>query len=169
MKTRIIHTKIWQDSFFVELNPVEKLLFIYYLTNENVNIIHLYECSIRKTIFDTGVTQEELTNAKNKFQANKKFYYHNDFIYITNASRYEEYKGTLNETAKSKIFSQLGKEVLDWYYSISDTPIYTPFKGSINKKPEIINDKPEIRNHGEWYQSFLKAKNLLVNKTTLKS
>src|SRR3990167_2717563 len=120
MKTRIIHTKIWKDDYFATLNTAEKLLFVYFLTNEYVNIIHLYECPERVIMFDTGVSKEELDSAKNKFEATKKFRFHDSFVYIPNAYRYERYVGEKNDNAKQDLVRRLPKSVLDWFYSISD-------------------------------------------------
>jgi len=47
---RQLHTLIWSDSWFVELEPDLKLLFIYLFSNERVLICGLYELPIR-TIF----------------------------------------------------------------------------------------------------------------------
>lgn len=133
MNSRIFYSKIFDDEFFANLTLAEQMLFIYFLFNMNVNIIHLYEISPRKVLFDIKVTSEDLENAKNKFQANKKLYFFKNFVYIANAYRYQKYTGNSNETAKETLFSHLPKDVLDWYFSIIDTPV-TPPRHPLNKK-----------------------------------
>lgn len=166
MKTRIVHTKIWKDDYFASLTPSEKLLFVYFLTNEYVNIIHLYECSDRVIQFDTGIDPELLDQIKNKFEASKKFRFNNGWIYIPNAYRYEKYVGQINEKAKLELISRLPKDILAWFYNISDTPINTPIDtpqiGTINNKSkiinqklEVINNKSEIINSGEKKYEFI--------------
>ena len=60
---------------------------------------------------------------------------------MTNARRYETYSGTVNEKAKDKLYLQLPKDVLDWYYNILDRGIDTPLIPSkIEIKTEIVND-----------------------------
>ncbi len=146
MNSRLLYSKIYKDEFFSGLPIAEKFLFIYFLTNENVNIIHLYEITAREIVFDTSVSMEELENAKNKFHANKKFYFYKNFVYITNANRYQRFTGDTNEKAKQTLFSQLSKDVLDWFYSISDTPQIPPrypLKSKSYKKPKL-NDDEEV-------------------------
>ena len=144
MRTRIVYTKIWKDSFYSSLTTIEKLLFVYFITNEYVNIVHLYELPERVILFDTGVSKQELDNAKNKFEANRKIYFYKDFVYLANARRYESYIGDKNEKAKTTLYGQLSKDVLDWYYSIPDTPKIGVYIPPINHKSEIINHKSEI-------------------------
>ncbi len=40
---RNIHTHIWKDAWFCELQPDEKLLFIYLFSNERASVCGMYE------------------------------------------------------------------------------------------------------------------------------
>lgn len=159
MKTRIIHTKIWKDEFLSELTPTEKLLFIYYITNERVNIIHCYEITDREVMFDTGIDRGIIEAFKEKVRG--KIAFKDSYVFLLNASRYESYKGNLNETAKVKLLGELPKSILDWYNNILNTGIDTPLKGTINNKSEIINNKSE--NILGDFEIFLQTFNELFN------
>lgn len=148
MQTRIIHTKIWTDSFFSTLQPAEKLIFIYYITNPAVNIIHLYECSDKQVMFDTGVTDPELQQIKKKLSDSNKIKFFQGYVFLCNAYKYETYTGELSEKGKAKAFSQLSNEVLRWYKGAS-RGLEGSKKGTINNKQETINNKLEIRNNKE--------------------
>lgn len=147
MKTRILYTKIWQDSFFVSLSSAEKLAFIYYLTNDQVNIIHFYECPDRRVMFETGITAPVLQAFKIKLQANKKMYFCKDYVFLVNAIRYESYTGEKNEEAKKKTIQLLSSDVLAWYKDIIDRGIDRGIDTQpippINHKSEIIIQKSE--------------------------
>lgn len=143
MITRIVYTEIWQDDFFVGLNPNEKLLFIYFLTNESVNIIHLYKCGINRVKADTGIDTPIIQEAQRKFEENGKIYFKNGYVFLRNASRFEKYEGSKNEIAKQKLFARLSKDLIDWYIQITDTPIDTLYKSEIiNPKTETLEHKP---------------------------
>ena len=139
MQTRILHTEIWQDDFFVNLSPEEKLLFIYYLTNDSVNIIHLFKCNIQRTQADTGIDRGIIVEAQKKFEKAEKIYFKQGFVFLRNASRYEKYEGPKNEIAKVKLFNRLSKDIKDWYNKVSDTSIDTGI--DTHDKSEIINHK----------------------------
>ena len=142
MKTRILYTEIWQDDFFSELDPKEKLLFIYYLTNESVNIIHLYKCMPMRVSADTGIDTPIVLKAQEKFEKAGKIYFKNGYVYLKNASRFESYVGEKNEVAKQKLFDRLSTEIIDWYNNITDRGIDRGTKiGTINKKSKTIKEK----------------------------
>lgn len=141
MKTRIIHTKIWIDGYFIRLSSQEKLLFLYYLTNRHVSIIHLYECHLTVTSMETGLSVDTIKEFQIKFERAGKIHFFQDYIYLKNASKYEKYTGELNEKAKGKLLNELSHEVLEWYKSKSNTPIDTDLIPSIthNLKPKTYS------------------------------
>ena len=154
MRTRIIHTEIWVDDFFNSLSAKEKLLFIYFLTNDQVNIIHLYKLPESRIKADTGIDTLSIQYAIGKFQRAGKIYFNRGFIYLRNAGRFESYKGQLNEIAKKQLFEKLPPDIFDWYRKILDTPIDTPIDTlsivlkTINHKSKIINPNKDSNNNG---------------------
>lgn len=143
MKTRIIHTKLWTDSFFLDLPFEERYLFLYYLSNSHVNIIHMYECPNALASMETGLTKEIVEKTKIKFERAKKIFFFKNYVYLKNAVKYESYTGEMNEKAKGKLFNELSKDVLSWYNKISNTPIDTPLIPSIIHNSENISHKLE--------------------------
>ena len=55
MTYRQIHTEIWDDPWFLELESDAKLLFVYLFSNKRTNMIGLYELSPRQMAFETGL------------------------------------------------------------------------------------------------------------------
>lgn len=168
MQTRILYTKIWEDDFFCELTPSEKVVFIYYITNNAVNILHCYECPNRKVAFETGVSLDTIEKAKAKFTASGKMSFFSNYVYLANASKYETFTGEKNESAKAKIKSRMSHDVLDWYEAILDRGIdrgiYTPSIGARSQKSEIRSKKSEIRNQkGGDIENFLEVFNKVFN------
>ena len=95
MKTRIIHTKVWIDSWFSELNSIEKLLFIFFITNERIGLTGAYECSDRLTSFYTGISSDEIKKAKEKLIP---FIFIDNWVIIKKAHQYSNY--TSNDKLK---------------------------------------------------------------------
>src|SRR5579872_3566799 len=155
MKTRIVHTKIWQDDFVESLTVTQKLLFLYYLTNESVNLLHLYECSDRRVAFETGVAIADIQKAKEVFMHSGKIYFFKSYVYLKNADKYEDYTSDVHKKAKSTLLNTYSQETIEWYEGIktgvytSPTPVIdqsdTGPRPDINNKTEIINHKPKER------------------------
>jgi hypothetical protein len=144
MKTRILETKFWKDAYVAGLTPEEKFLYLYFLLNERVNIIHCYEITDREVAFDTGIDRGIVETTKKKLEKDGKVAFRKDYVCLINAYKYESYRGPKNEDAKKKLILQLGDEIAKWYRGI-----YTPLIGTINHKSEIINHNTEIINIGK--------------------
>ena len=72
---RQLHTHVWSDSWFEELEPELKLLFIYLFSNERASICGLYELPVRTISFETGLVRELIMKGLEVFnKANKVSY-----------------------------------------------------------------------------------------------
>lgn len=144
MKTRIVHTKIWKDSYFYSLSRAEKLAFIYLLTNENVNLCGIYELNPAELKTWVGLTDQEIEDIKVKFTNDKKFLFTDSWVKIVNHDKYNNiYTGDKNQTAKDREISMIPDSVLKKLDSVSIHYPYT-IDSPINHKSEIINHKSEI-------------------------
>ena len=161
MKTRIIHTKIWDDDFFQGLTLTQKALFIYLMTNSLIGLTGIYELSDRRIRFDTGIEQDELEKTKQILENAGKVCFKNSWVYIVNAQKYGGYTSPkLNDPIKREV-ARIPVEILKSFndyafnHSVSIQYAYTT-DTPINHKSEIINDKPETINQkeGEGYQKF---------------
>ena len=145
MKARILHTKIWEDEFFSNLTTAEKLLFVYLLTNESVDIIEIYEITTRKIMFDTGLSDETVRNAKKKIAESGKILFRGDYVLLRNAGKYQNFTGKLNDVAKTKSFGNLPLEIQRWFKENGGYPYDTPTIPSVisNKYSVISNNTKE--------------------------
>jgi len=110
-KLRSVNTKFWQDPFIEDLNPTEKLLFLYLLTNPLGNILGIYEISIKRISYDTGIGKETIKKALEGFEKVGKVYYFKEFIILTNFLKNQKLNSNMWTGAK-KIFLKLPKDLI---------------------------------------------------------
>ncbi len=111
-KLRSINTKFWNDPYIEELNPSEKLLFLYCLTSPYSNLLGIYEVSQKKISFETGLKQETIQKGFERFGKDSKVFYKGNFIIIPNFLNHQR----LNSNMKigiTKIFNDLPKWLHD--------------------------------------------------------
>lgn len=139
MKTRIVHTKIWQDEWFCNLPRASRFVFIYLLTCPQNNICGKFEIPDRVIVFDTGITRDELEQAKKDLASRVAFYM--GWVRLIHTNKYNNYVNNPKlEVALQREVELVPEEinrVLDEYDTSIDTSIYTPN----NHKSEIINKK----------------------------
>lgn len=99
---RNIHTRIWTDSWFSELEPDEKLLFIYLFSNPSASICGLYEMPMRNMAMDTGISLERVTAILDKFSHAGKVYYENGLVWVVNLKKYNDSGNNVKVQARIK-------------------------------------------------------------------
>jgi hypothetical protein len=88
-KTRGINTKFWSDNWVSEsLNPLDRYLFLYFLTNEHTNISGVYELPISAIAFETGLEKVLLQKTMLK-RLQPKLYYHKGWVIIPNFPKHQ--------------------------------------------------------------------------------
>lgn len=85
---RQIHTRIWKDEWFLDLQPDEKLLFIYLFSNENTSLSGLYKLAFKIICFETGIDQVRAAEILGKFASSGKVFYSDSIVWIVNMRRY---------------------------------------------------------------------------------
>lgn len=83
-KLRSVNTHFWDDTYIVNLDPIEKLLFLYFLTNPLANIAGAYEINVRRIAFDTGIDKDMIFKIIKRFEESNKIIYQDGWIFIVN-------------------------------------------------------------------------------------
>lgn len=91
-KQRYISTSFWDDEWVQELDPSEKFLYIYLLTNPLTNIAGIYKITKRRIVFDTGFNQDTIEKILKRFSHDGKVHYRNNYMIITNWTKHQKLK-----------------------------------------------------------------------------
>jgi hypothetical protein len=102
-QNRYVSTNFWKDNYVVELDPTEKLIFIYLLTNPKTNIAGIYEINIREIAFDTGFDVEVIRRALDKFMAEGKIIVAEGWLGLRNWLKHQ----SINPSVRQGIDRQL--------------------------------------------------------------
>lgn len=114
---RYISTSFWDDEWIQTLDPSEKLLYLYYMTNPLTNIAGVYKITPRRISFDTGFNTETINYIMQKFEKAGKVYRFGEYIIIPTWPKHQKWE------QKSAIYSgiiavlkTLDEEVLHQLY-----------------------------------------------------
>lgn len=91
-KKRYIDTSFWDDEYIRSLNPIERYIFLYFLTNPLTNIAGCYKITKDRILFDINISKEDslsidydkLSKIMDRFQKDKKVYFIDGWILIKN-------------------------------------------------------------------------------------
>lgn len=100
-KQRVVKDEIWDDDWFYDLDPSEKLVWIFLLTNPRGNIVGIYKVNVRWVANLTGFDKDVVTNVLKRFVKDGKILWEKDWIGLVNFHKHIPYsnpnmtKGTL--------------------------------------------------------------------------
>lgn len=122
-KLRSVSTSFWSDPFIEDLTPNEKLLFLYLISNDKTNMLGIYEVSIKKISFDTGLNKDVIEKALKEFERLSKVKYIKNHIVLVNFMKHQNYNTNMKKSAID-IYNELPNELKNKELSISkDNPL----------------------------------------------
>jgi hypothetical protein len=122
-KLRSVSTAFWSDPFIEDLTPSEKLLFLYLITNDKTNMLGIYEVSIKKISFDTGLNKDIIEKSLKEFERLSKVKYIKNHIILVNFMKHQNYNTNMKKSAID-IYNELPNELKDNTLNLSkDNPI----------------------------------------------
>ena len=97
-KQRYINTEFWTDEFIEALEPLDRYLFLYFLTNVHTTICGIYRLPIRYITGDTKLTESQVQESLRKLwreeERNQKILYLDGWVYIKNFERHQVARGS---------------------------------------------------------------------------
>jgi|AntRauTorckE6833_2_1112554.scaffolds.fasta_scaffold04218_1 hypothetical protein len=105
-KLRSVNTHFWSDTYIVDLDPIEKLLFLFLLTNEQTNMLGIYELHIRRIAFDTGVDKDMVLKIFERFEKAGKAKYSDGYVILQKFLKHQSFNANM-ETSAIKSWNDL--------------------------------------------------------------
>ena len=99
---RKIHTRIWEDPWFFDLAPDEKLLFVYLFSNAATSVSGIYERHARYMAFEVGIPLERVMEILAKFERDGKVEYEDGIVWVKNMRKYQDSRSEKIQTAIKK-------------------------------------------------------------------
>lgn len=88
-KYRVVNTRFWDDPYVAELNPTEKLVFLYLLTNALTTIGGVYELPLKRAAFDVGLPVKELKSVFEKLERDGKVVWQDGWVALVNFVKHQ--------------------------------------------------------------------------------
>jgi len=131
---RYIDTRFWSDPWVMSLEPKQRYIYLYLLTNDSCNIAGLYEISVKTICFDTGLDEKTVTEALAVFEKAKKIAYSDNFLYICNFVKHQQLQNKSIKSGIEKIFNSLstsGRRAVGRWYT-NGVPLPTNLNLNLN-------------------------------------
>lgn len=102
MSYRQIHSQIWKDPWFIELEADLKLLFIYLFSNELATLSGIYQIPLRVIAFETDLPIDRVREGLAKFEADGKVFYdaQRSLVWVKNLRKYNTHGSSSPKIAR---------------------------------------------------------------------
>lgn len=143
-KKRVVNTHFWQDEYISNLDPIEKLLFLYFLTCPSTEICGIYEVPLKTIAVDSGIDKEMVLKIIKRLSKDKKIYYKNGWVMIPNFHKHQNLNPSIITGMKASL-KYVPKQMLKKLkYEIITTQSgnrLSETKSNLNKKQKESNSK----------------------------
>ena len=111
---RYISTSFWDDEWVQKLDPSEKFLYLYLMTNPLTNIAGVYKISAKRISFDTGFNSDTVGHILDKFEKARKIHRIGEYMVLPSWPKHQKWqtKKTI-KTGIDAILFQLTAEELN--------------------------------------------------------
>jgi len=109
---RYVATCFWDDAWIQELEPDEKLLYMYLLTNSLTNIAGVYKITSRRMSFDTGIDKGRLTEILASFEEARKAAFVEEYIILPNWPKHQKTHSKDTRAGIDRVLASLPPAVL---------------------------------------------------------
>lgn len=93
---RYIATSFWDDEWVQTLDPSEKLLYLYLMTNPLTNIAGIYKITEKRMSFDTGFSTDALRGIFDKFESAGKVYRMGEYVVLPSWPKHQNWENKDN-------------------------------------------------------------------------
>jgi len=148
-KLRSINTHFWIDSWVEDLDPIEKLLFLYLITNPYNNLSGVYELKTKRMAYETGIDKDTVEKILERFAENGKAYYFDGYVYLPNFQKHQRMNESMKRSA-DKYFDSLPKKVKKIVKELQPgDSLYTDCIQTVEDKvfeTENVENEPKTKN-----------------------
>jgi len=112
-KHRYINTHFWKDNYIINLDPTEKLVYLYLLTNPLTNIAGIYEIHLKEIANDTGIIKDIIDTILKRFERDNKLKYCGGYVIIKNHLKHQDFKSPKIQSGIADIINSLPLAILE--------------------------------------------------------
>ena len=112
---RYISTSFWDDAWIRSLDPSEKFVYLYLMTNPLTNIAGVYEITVDRICFDTGYNADTVDRILIRYRKAGKVYRYKSYIILPSWPKHQQWmKRSKIETGIIAILKTLSPELLGY-------------------------------------------------------
>lgn len=111
-KQRVIKDEVWDDEWFYDLDPVEKLVWLFLLTNARCNIAGVYKLNQKWGARTTGLDLDIFQKIMARFVRDEKLHMHDEWLVIVNFTKHQAENPSVKKGIE-RVLESVPDEIID--------------------------------------------------------
>jgi hypothetical protein len=148
----MINTSFWSDPFVQELEADEKLLYLYFLSNERTSICGIYEVTERTISFDTRIEISRIRQIVDRLSKGGKITKYKNWYFLVNFAKHQKTNPSI-EQGIARAIKELPEGVFDRLGAVCTQPGLL----ELEPKPELKTPLPPGGGVGGDLEKFINA------------
>lgn len=149
-KQRMIDTKFWDDNYTSNLDPIEKLMFLYFLTNTSTNISGIYEIPLKKIAVETGIEKEMVAKILTRFEKDNKVFYFNGWLCLKNFVKNQNQNSPKVQIGIKNELSLIPRDIMEKFIGYGYPIAFNLIKSNLIKEETPLPNWLNKEAWGEW-------------------
>lgn len=138
----MVNTRFWNDSFISELNPLDRYLFLYFLTNDKTNICGIYEIPLKTISSETGLELSMLRTMLKRLRG--RIDYIKGWIVVKNFLKYQNTESPAIKKGIEVEMKKIPADILE--KSIKFDTVYRPSIDGVGNPNLNLNLNSNLKN-----------------------
>ncbi len=114
-KQRMINTVFWRDEYVIDLDPLEKLIFLYALSCPDSNLSGIYRIPLKVFAADTGIDGDMIMKIMARFEESGKMKYNGCWLALKNFIWHQKMSPNVVKSIIENI-KEAPREMVDWVF-----------------------------------------------------
>ena len=125
-KKRYVDTRFWSDTWVMDsLSQLDRLLYLYLLTNDKTNVAGVYEISLKTIMLETDFSKDELMMMLPKLKS--RVIYSGGWVVLRKAIKHQNYHNSKIELGIIAALSKSPQELLQYVDLPKDANVIKKF------------------------------------------
>jgi hypothetical protein len=148
MPSRSIATEFWDDTWVIDLEPMEKYLFLYLLSNTRTNMLGIYELPVKKMANETGLEKEQIESIMKGFERVGKAFHKDNYIILVNFHKHQSMNKNM-KTSAMNAFSGLPESILKLFGNYEQIKDYQSLTKAFESLTKALGEENRIEGNIE--------------------
>jgi len=128
-KIHQVSDEFWVDDYISKLDPIERYLFLYFLTNPHANIAGVYQVTLKIMAAETGLDGDMIQKIVSRFTQDKKAFYVDGWLCMINRRKFNKQDNPSIKAGTERLIKTVPEHIRKLMYEMEQDTVSDGVRG----------------------------------------